>query len=59
MTEFERQARERLHILAELRALADNNDAEYVHVRADELLVRYLRIIGADDIADAWDALPR
>lgn len=56
---FERQARERIRILEELRALGDSDDPESAHSRADELVIEYLRLIGADDIADAWADAPK
>jgi hypothetical protein len=56
---FEQQARERERILAALRELADSNDPETAHSRADYLLIEYLRLIGADDIADAWANAPK
>ena len=56
MTEFDRQCRERIRILAELQSLSTETDTEKAHSRADDLLLEYLRLIGAGDIADAWEA---
>lgn len=54
---FEKQAVERARILIELQSLAVETDAEAAHSRADDLLIEYLRLIGADDMADAWEAV--
>ena len=51
---FAHQATERMRILVELQSLAAESDAEKAHCRADDLLIEYLRLIGADDMADAW-----
>lgn len=55
---FEHQCRERMRILEELKSLSESRDAETAHSKADNLLIEYLRLIGANDIADAWDAVP-
>ncbi len=56
---FERQAQERARILAELQSLSESSGLSSAHIRADELAREYLRLIGANDLADAWEAVDK
>ena len=38
----------------EMKALADGNDEEADHVRADQILCEYLASLGATELVDAW-----
>ena len=56
---FAHQAAERIRVLLELQSLTDSDDPEVAHCRADDLLIEYLRLVGADDMADAWAEAPK
>ena len=45
--------------LKRLRELAGKRDVEAAHVEADGILIDFLRAIGHDDIADAFDNLQK
>lgn len=59
ISEFEQGAKRRAQILARLKKLADEPDAEKAHIEADELLCEYLRIVGAKDIVEAFQAITK
>lgn len=41
--------------IARLKALEDNDDFEYAHGEADDILCKLLRELGYDDVVDAYD----
>lgn len=43
--------------LDRLRELASSNDPEVAHHKADVALVEFVRALGHNDIADAFDAI--
>lgn len=36
-----------------------NGDTEILHSAADELVIQFIRSLGYDDIADAWQKVPK
>lgn len=44
-------------ILADLKALRDRRDFDCAHVEADGLMMEFARIMGRQDIAEAFDAV--
>lgn len=36
-----------------------SSDFEYIHMEGDNILIELLRELGHDDIADAWEKLPK
>lgn len=36
-----------------------NGDAEYQHGQADVIVIQFIRSLGYDDIADAWQKVPK
>lgn len=59
ISEFEQGAKRRAQILARLKELADAPDKQKAHIEADELLCEYLRIVGAKDIVEAFQAITK
>lgn len=45
-------------VLREMEALIELGDAEQSHIKADELLAAFIRSLGYEDIADAYDRVP-
>ncbi len=41
-------------VINELKNLQEIDDPEYAHIEADDLLVKFLRSLGYDDIVDEW-----
>jgi predicted GNAT family N-acyltransferase len=46
-------------IAHELRKMKDARDPEMAHIEADEMLVKFVRELGFDEIADAFDDVPK
>lgn len=59
ISEFEQGVKRRIQILARLKELIDEPDAEKAHIEADELLCEYLRIVGAKDIVEAFQVITK
>ena len=57
ISEFEQGAKRRIRILARLKELADEPDAEKAHIEADALLCEYLTMINAKDVVEAFQAI--
>lgn len=59
MTTDEERLTPRQKAIAELTALAGMRDIESVHSAADAVLCELLRILGYDDVVDAYEKLER
>lgn len=46
-------------IIDELRSLKGAGDIELAHSRADELIINFIKKLGYDTMADAWDDVPK
>lgn len=46
-------------VLDELAVLKDCTDIEMAGCEADEIISRFLRHIGYEDVAKAWQAVPK
>lgn len=44
-------------VLADLARLKDEDGYESAHIEADNLMMEFARIMGRDDITDAFDAV--
>lgn len=53
------EAKARAVCIDALRAANLSRDTGEAHVDADDALLTYLRAIGRDDIADAFDVVPK
>ena len=45
--------------IADLKALKDSGDIEAAHGDADDILCAFLKVLGYNDIVEAWDAVPK